>query len=56
VKRELAGLTLTQDTFKKEWDGTVRSIMVVHFAEAFRRWFQHHEKCVAVVSGYVGKS
>jgi hypothetical protein len=36
VKRELAGLILTQDTFKKEWgEGAVRSIMAAEFAEAF---------------------
>jgi hypothetical protein len=46
VKRELAGLTLTQNTFKKEWEGAIRSITAADFAEAFRRWFQRHEKYV----------
>jgi hypothetical protein len=32
VKRELAGLTLTQDTFKKELEGAVRSITAADFA------------------------
>jgi hypothetical protein len=39
VKRELAGLTLTQDSFKKAWEGAVRSITAADFAEAFWRWF-----------------
>jgi histone-lysine N-methyltransferase SETMAR len=56
VKRELAGLTLTQDTFKKEWEGAVRSITTADFAEAFRRWFQRHKKCVLIGGGYVEKS
>ncbi len=56
VKRELAGLMLTQDTFKKEWEGAVRSIEAVDFAEAFRSWFQRHEKCVAISGGYVEKT
>jgi histone-lysine N-methyltransferase SETMAR len=58
VKRELAGLTLTQDTFKKEWEGAVRSITAksADFVEAFRRWFQRHEKCISIGGGYVEKS
>ncbi len=39
VKRELEGLTLTQDSFKKAWEGAVRSITAADFAEAFWRWF-----------------
>jgi hypothetical protein len=56
VKRELAGLTLTQETFKKEWEGAVRSIAAADFAEAFRRWYERHEKCVAIGGGYVEKT
>jgi hypothetical protein len=56
VKRELAGLTLTQDIFKKEWEGAVQSITAAVFPDAFRRWFQQHEKCVAISIGYVEKS
>jgi histone-lysine N-methyltransferase SETMAR len=36
VKRELVGLTLTQNSFKKAWEGAVRSLTVADFAEAFR--------------------
>ncbi len=35
VKRELAGLTLTHDTFRKEWEGAFWSITAVDFAKAF---------------------
>jgi histone-lysine N-methyltransferase SETMAR len=56
IKRQLAGLTLTQDSFKKEWEGAVRSITAAEFAEAFWRWFQQHEKCVLIGGGYVEKS
>jgi hypothetical protein len=56
VKRELASLTLTQETFKKEWEGPVRSIAAADFAEAFHWWFQCHEKCVTVSGRYIEKS
>jgi hypothetical protein len=40
VKRELAGLTLTQDTFKKEWEGAVqisrRRTLPRHSGDGFR--------------------
>ncbi len=55
VKREFASLTLTQDTFKKEWEGAIRSIKAEDFPEAFRRWFQRHEKCVAISGRYIEK-
>jgi hypothetical protein len=56
VKRELASLTLTQDTFKKEWEGAFWSITAVDFAKAFCRLFQHHKKCVAISGEYVQKT
>ncbi len=36
IKRELAGLTMIQDTIKKSWEGAVKSRTVADFAEAFR--------------------
>ena len=56
VKRELAGLTLTQQTFKKEWEGAVRSLTAADFAEAFRQWYQRCEKCVAIGGSFVEKT
>jgi hypothetical protein len=46
----------TQDTFKKELEGAVRSITAADFAKAFWRWFQRREKCVSIGGGYVEKS
>jgi hypothetical protein len=37
VKRELAGLTLTKDTFKKEWEGAAKTLKATNFTAAFRR-------------------
>jgi hypothetical protein len=42
VKKELSGLTLTQKTLKKEWEGVVRNLKAADFATAFRQW---HEQC-----------
>jgi hypothetical protein len=53
VKRELASLTLTQDKFRKKWEGAVQSMAAADFAEAFSHWFQCHEKCVAIGGEYV---
>jgi hypothetical protein len=36
VKRELTCKILTQETFKKEWEGNVRTLSVVDFTTAFR--------------------
>jgi hypothetical protein len=36
VKKELAGLTLTRETFKKEWEGAVRTLPAADFVEAFQ--------------------
>jgi histone-lysine N-methyltransferase SETMAR len=55
VKAELAGQTLTQETFKKSWEGVVRSIAKEDFAAAFRRWMERCEKCIRVGSNYVEK-
>jgi hypothetical protein len=44
VKRELAGLTLTKETFKKEWEGAAKTLKAADFATAFRRWMECCEK------------
>jgi histone-lysine N-methyltransferase SETMAR len=49
VKRELAVLTLTKETFKKEWEGA-------DFTIAFRRWYERCEKCIDIAGSYVEKS
>ncbi len=35
VKKELAALTLTRETFKKEWEGAVRTLTAGYFAQVF---------------------
>jgi hypothetical protein len=55
VKKELAGLTLTRESFKKDWEGAVRTLSAADFAEAFRQWFRRCKKCVVIGGGYVEK-
>jgi hypothetical protein len=38
VKREVAGLTFTKETFKKDWEGAARTLKAADFATAFSRW------------------
>jgi histone-lysine N-methyltransferase SETMAR len=56
VKKELAGLTLTRETFKNEWEGAVRTLTVVDLAEAFQQLYRCCEKCIAIGGSYVEKT
>jgi histone-lysine N-methyltransferase SETMAR len=56
IKRQLAGKTLTQETFETMWEGAARTITEEDYAAAFRRWFERCEKCVRISGGYVEKS
>jgi hypothetical protein len=56
VKNYLAGLTLMRESFKKDWEGAVRTLSAADFAEAFQQWFRRWEKCVTISSGYVKKT
>jgi histone-lysine N-methyltransferase SETMAR len=56
VKKELSGLTLTRETFKKEWEGAVRTLAVADFATAFQQWYRHCEQCIAIGDSYVEKT
>jgi hypothetical protein len=38
VKRKLVGITLTQETSKKKWEGDVRNRAVADFAKLFLLW------------------
>ncbi len=55
MKAELAGQTLTQETFKNSWEGVVRSIAKEDFAAALRRWKECCKKCIRVGGNYVEK-
>ena len=35
LKKELAGITMTQEKFKKEWEGVLRGISREEFAKTF---------------------
>jgi hypothetical protein len=56
VKRELAVLTLTKETFKKEWEGAARTMKAADFTTAFRRWYERCERCIDIVWFYIEKS
>ncbi len=56
IKRQLAGKTLTQETFKTMWEGAARNIAKEDYATAFRRWYERCEKCIQIGGGYVEKS
>ena len=40
LKKELAGFTMTQEEFKKEWEGVLRRVSREEFAKAFVRWYK----------------
>ena len=56
VKEELSGLTLSQESLKKTWEGVIRTIADEEFAFAFRRWYERCQKCIHIGGGYVEKS
>jgi histone-lysine N-methyltransferase SETMAR len=55
-KSDLAGVSVTPETFKTELEQVLRSIGENEFAEAFQSWLHRHEKCIALQGGYVEKS
>jgi histone-lysine N-methyltransferase SETMAR len=54
-KKELAGNTMTQEEFKKEWEGVLRRVSKDEFAKAFVRWFERCKKCIRIDGNYVEK-
>ncbi len=44
MKEELAGRHLTQEDFKKTWDGVASKFTKDDFAAAFRRWYERCQK------------
>ena len=40
VNKELAGLSLAQETFKNSWEGEMRTTAKEDFAAAFRQWYE----------------
>ena len=56
LKKELAGITMTQEEFKNKWEGVLRTLSKDDFARAFTRWLERCEKCIRINGGYVEKS
>lgn len=56
MKGDLAGLTMTRETFKPELERVLRSISEEAFTTAFQKWIHRHEKCVAIGGSYVEKN
>jgi histone-lysine N-methyltransferase SETMAR len=56
LKRELAGLTLSQDEFKTKWEGVVRTLTKDNFATAFQSGLERCEKYIRINNFYVKKS
>ncbi len=56
AKRELSGLTLTQEASKKDQEGVARNSAEADFAEALRRSYECCKKCVAIGGGPIQKS
>jgi hypothetical protein len=54
--QELGSLNLTQETFKKEWEGTVRTLSAAVFATAFRWCYECCEKYIDIAGSYFEKS
>jgi len=40
LKKELAGFSMTQEEFKKEWEGVLRRVSREGFGKAFVRWYE----------------
>jgi hypothetical protein len=47
---------MTQEDFKKEWEGVLRGVSKDEFAKAFVRWFEQCKKCIRIDGNYVEKS
>ena len=46
LKRELAGITMMQEEFKKKWEGVLRTLSKDYFARAFTRVLECCKKCI----------
>jgi hypothetical protein len=55
LKSELAGLSMTQESFQESWNGVIRSIPQDDFAAAFLQWMEQSKKCGWMGGDYVEK-
>jgi hypothetical protein len=47
LKKELAGITMTQEEFK-EWEGVLRGVSREECAKALVHWIERCEKCIHI--------
>ena len=47
---------VTRNTFKKEWEGVVRTLKEDDYTTAFIRWYERFNKCVEIGGDYVENS
>jgi hypothetical protein len=52
-KSELAGLSLSQDSFPKSWEGVIRTIAPDEFTDTFRHWIERCENYIGTCCDYV---
>jgi hypothetical protein len=46
---------LTEETFKKELKGAVRTFTAADFTKVFKKWFECCTKCIGITGGDVEK-
>ena len=56
VKEQLAGITLTQQSFRSTWDRVLKTISGAELVTAFLRWHERNKKYVQISGTYVKKS
>jgi hypothetical protein len=56
AKREISGLTLTQEASEKDQEGVARNNVAANVAEALWQWYERCEKRIAIGGGPIKKS
>jgi hypothetical protein len=56
LKKELGGVSMMPESFKKGWCRLLRSIAKEEFDTVFAKWLERCEKCVQIGGMYVEKS
>jgi hypothetical protein len=56
VKSELAGLSLSQYSFKMSWVGVMQTIAEDEFATAFWQFYESCYKCIQISVDFIEKS
>jgi len=56
AKSMLSGTRITSNSVKSDWERICRTISTSDFTEAYDKWLDRWNKCIAVGGGYVEKS